>query len=125
MSDLITQLTILIHLIILVVSSFFIGWAGYRLTRFLVIDTLISGIRNKFHSFVVNQAQKNGKLKKVWEKLYDLTSCTWCTGFWVSFALYWAWFWKSPADWNQYDIIAVFAIAGVQGILHAIEPDNE
>lgn len=99
--------------------------ASYRLTRFLIIDTLIAGIRNKFHSALVNQSQKSGKLHKVWEKLYEFTSCTWCFGFWVSLALYWAYTWSSPANWNQNFIISVFAIAGIQGMLHALEPDDE
>ncbi len=99
--------------------------ASYRITRLLVFDTLFSGIRNKFHSFLVNKAQKNGKLHLIWEKLYDLTSCTWCLGFWVSLALYWLFVWNSPADWDQMDVINVFAIAGAQGFLHALEPDNE
>lgn len=99
--------------------------ASYRLTRFLVIDTLITGIRNKFHAVLINKAQKDGKLKRVWEKLYDLTSCTWCAGFWVSVALYWAYTWTSPAYWDQKSIIAIFAIAGIQGFLHALEPGDE
>jgi hypothetical protein len=99
--------------------------ASYRLTRFLVIDTLISNTRNKFHATVINRAQKQGKLKAIWEKLYDLTSCTWCFGFWVSLALYWAYIWTSPVYWGRMDVIAVFAIAGIQGMLHALEPGDE
>lgn len=99
--------------------------ASYRITRFLVIDTLIAGIRNKFHGVLINKAQKQSKLRPVWEKMYDLSSCTWCFGFWVSFILYWLFVWNSPADWNQLDVINVFAIAGIQGILHAFEPGDE
>lgn len=99
--------------------------ASYRLTRFLVIDTLIAGARNKFHAVLINRAQKNGKLKYVWEKLYDLTSCTWCAGFWVSTVLYWLYTWNSPADWNQMDVMGIFAIAGIQGFMHAVEPGDE
>lgn len=99
--------------------------AAYRITRFLVIDTLIASTRNKFHGFLINHAQKQGKLKFVWEKLYDLTSCTWCFGFWTSLALYWAYTWTSPVDWDQKSLIAIFAIAGIQGFLHALEPGDE
>lgn len=108
----------IIPLVILAVAS-------YRLTRFLVIDTLISGIRNKFHTVLVNNAQKRGKLRLIWEKIYDLTSCTWCSGFWVSAILYWIYTWTSPADWDQNSIISIFAIAGIQGFLHALEPGDE
>jgi hypothetical protein len=99
--------------------------ASYRITRFLVIDTLISGVRNKFHGFLINHAQKQGTFHMLWEKLYDLTSCTWCFGFWVSVILYWLYTWVSPNYWNQLDVINVFAIAGIQGFLHALEPGDE
>lgn len=99
--------------------------AAYRLTRFLVIDTLISGVRNKFHSAIVNQAQKQGKLQFLWNKIYDLSSCTWCLGFWVSVGLYWAYIWSSPINWGRLDFVNIFAIAGIQGLLHAWEPGDE
>lgn len=99
--------------------------ASYRLTRFLVIDTLISGLRNKVHGFLINRAQKNDKLRILWEKLYDLSSCTWCSGFWVSLALYWLYVWCSPTSWDQMDVINIFAITGIQGFLHALEPGDE
>lgn len=102
-----------------------IAIASYRLTRFLVIDTLIASTRNKFHAVLINKAQKQGKLARIWEKLYDLTSCTWCAGFWISLALYWAYTWTSPSNWDQKSIITIFAIAGIQGMLHALEPGDE
>lgn len=110
----------MIDIIPLVVLSL----AAFRLTRVFVIDTIFGGTRNKMHTVFVNRAQKNGKLHLIWEKLYDLTSCTWCFGFWVSLILYWLYVWTSPADWNQLDVINVFAIAGIQGFLHSLEPDD-
>lgn len=108
-----------------IIPLIILALASYRLTRFLVIDTLIAGTRNKFHSILINRAQKNGILQKIWEKFYELTSCTWCLGFWVSLALYWAYTWNSPANWNQNSIISILAIAGIQGMIHALEPDDE
>lgn len=99
--------------------------AAFRITRYLVIDTMIAGARNKFHAVLINRAQKQGKLRYLWEKLYDLTSCSWCAGFWVTFVLYWLYTWDSPADWNQLDYINLFAIAGIQGMLHVLEPGDE
>lgn len=108
----------IVPLIVLAIASF-------RITRFLIIDTMLSGSRNKVHSVFINKAQRNGKLHVLWEKLYDLTSCTWCIGFWVSLVVYWLFTWDSPADWNQLDLFNVFAMAGIQGMLHAIEPGDE
>ena len=112
----------MIQIIPLIVLSI----AAYRITRLLVIDTLIAGLRNKFHTIVVNKSHKENKgFHLFWDKLYELTSCTWCAGFWVTVALYWAYTWSSPIYWNRLDIINLFAIAGIQGFLHALEPDNE
>lgn len=108
-----------------IVPLIVLALASFRITRVFVFDTIISGTRNKFHSFLVNRAQKEGRLRLLWEKLYDLTSCTWCLGFWVSFVLYWLYVWNSPADWDQSDVINVFAIAGIQGFMHALEPGDE
>lgn len=97
--------------------------ASFRLTRFLVIDTLTEGPRNKFHSFLVNKIQKENKFfHLLWNKIYELTSCTWCAGFWVTAALY-----AAMKNGNQYVLYAIdiFAIAGAQGLLHAYEPGDE
>jgi len=109
------------NLIPLIVLAF----AAYRITRFLLIDILPKGPRDKFHTWLINNAQKEGKLKNVWWKLYELTSCTWCFGFWVSLALYWGYLWISPVYWTRFDWVSVFAIAGLQGLIHAFEPGDE
>lgn len=101
-----------------------LGFASYRLTRFFVIDTFFEGFRHKFYAFLTNRADKKGKLQLLWLKIYELTSCTWCFGFWVSVALYTVYAWNQP-DFTKFDVINVFAVAGVQGLLHAFEPDNE
>src|SRR6202008_3284018 len=51
-----------------------LGLAAYRVTRFLVIDTLLEPARSNFHSML---ERRNGIL---WAKVYDLVSCTWCVG---------------------------------------------
>lgn len=101
-----------------------LAFASYRLTRFLVIDTFVEGLRAKLYTFLTNRAQKNGPLHRLWVKIYELTSCTWCTGFWVSVALYTAYVWTAPWDFSRFDVINIFAIAGIQGLLHALEPED-
>lgn len=107
-----------VNILALVVLAF----ASYRITRFLAIDSLIENIRARFHTFLFNL---NGKLSIIPHKLLDLISCTWCLGFWVSFALYTLFLWSNPLDFSRIDIINIFAIAGGQGLLHAFEPDDE
>lgn len=101
-----------------------LAFASYRLTRFLVIDSLVEGFRGRFYTFLSNRSQKNGHLHLVWEKLYELSSCTWCAGFWISTILYTVYVWTGPQDFSRFDVINIFAIAGIQGLLHAFEPDE-
>lgn len=107
-----------------IIPLIILSLASYRLTRFLVIDTLIEGLRNKFHSFLVNKAQKRGKLHLLYSKLYSLTSCTWCFGTWLSLAIYSLYLWTAPWDFGRADLINVLAITAIQGLLHAFEPDD-
>lgn len=105
----------MINLLVLLV----LGIAAYRITRFLVIDTLFEGSRNKFHTWLAN------KQGMIYDKILDLTSCTWCLGFWVSLVLYSFYLWECPIDFNRLEWISTFAIAGVQGMLHALEPGDD
>lgn len=107
----------MIELVTLVVLAL----ASYRITRILVIDSLFDGSRTKFHSFLLN---RQGKSKVFWEKIYELTSCTWCAGVWVSFLLYSIYVWQNPTNFTRLDWISGFAVAGVQGLLHTFEADE-
>lgn len=100
-----------------------LGFASYRITRFFVIDSFFEGFRAKFYTFLTNKAHKHGPLTFLWTKLYELTSCTWCFGFWVSVAVYATYAWNQPA-FTKFDVINVFAVAAIQGLLHAFEPDD-
>jgi hypothetical protein len=110
-------------MIIKIVPLLVLALAAYRITRFLVIDTMLEGSRTRFYSFLTNRSDKNGPLHLIWYKLFELFSCTWCLGFWVSVILYTIYAWNQP-DFTKFDIINVFAIAGIQGMVHALEPDD-
>lgn len=107
-----------------IIPLIILALASYRLTRFFIFDTLIAGTRNKFHSFLVNKAQKEGKLHLLWEKLYDLTSCTFCLGWWISLALYTTYTLQYPWDFGRLGWINVFAIAAIQSFVHVLEPED-
>lgn len=111
----------MIDLVVLLV----LGAAAFRLTRFLVIDTVFEGYRAKFHVFLHNQAAKDGKVSLFWGKLLELTTCTWCLGFWTSLALYSVYVLQYPWDLGRLGWISVLAVAGIQGLLHAFEPGDE
>ena len=95
-----------------------LGLAAYRVTRLLVIDTLLEPGRSNFHSML---ERHNGI---IWAKIYDLVSCTWCVGVYVSFVLYAIYLWNLFTDWTRLDWLSAIAVAGVQGMLHALEPDE-
>jgi hypothetical protein len=96
-----------------------LGFASYRITRFLIIDELLEPGRSKFH---LRLETRKGFF---WAKLYDLVSCTWCVGVYVSFAIYVIYLWDLFIHWTRIDWLSAIAVAGVQGLLHAIEPDND
>jgi len=95
-----------------------LGFCSYRVTRFLVIDTLLEPGRSKLHSKL---EQKDGLL---WAKIYDLISCTWCVGVYVSVAIYAIYLGSLFVDWTRLDWLSAIAVSGVQGMLHALEPEE-
>ena len=92
--------------------------ASYRVTRLLVVDSLLEPGRSKFHSML---ERRNGI---IWAKIYDLVSCTWCVGVYVSFAIYVIYLWDLFVHWTRVDWLSAIAVAGLQGMLHAVEPDE-
>lgn len=95
-----------------------LGLCSYRLTRFLVIDSLLEPGRTKFHSMLESHTGY------VWAKIYDLVSCTWCVGVYVSMLVYATFLWDLFIHWTRLDLLSAIAVAGVQGMLHAIEPED-
>lgn len=64
-----------------------LGLVTYRVARFLVLDTLIDGTRDKVIDWLERrqgQAQEADKSSLLWEKLIDLIGCPFCITIWVS-----------------------------------------
>jgi len=56
--------------------------ACYRVTRFIVEDTLIAGFRIWLHTVIL------GRKPRLWrEKLQELISCQFCISVWIAGAL--------------------------------------
>lgn len=91
--------------------------ASYRIVRFLVIDDLLNTPRARFHNLLLR------KQNFLTEKLLELTNCTWCTGVWVSAAVYYLY--TRAFELSVPVFLNIAAIAGAQGLLHAFEPDGE
>lgn len=97
-----------------------LGVASYRVTRFFVIDSFFAKVRQKLHTWLSTRT----KATFLFTKVYDLISCTWCLGVWISFFLFWFYLGTRPDYWTSLDWISFIAVAGIQGFLHALEPEE-
>ena len=96
--------------------------AAYRVTRLIVIDAIFEEVRGWFFKKLDFKKQKDGTFLNrenlLMQKLSYLLQCTWCTGVWVTVVMYWVWK-------GEFDLLPVLAIAGAQGMLHALEPSED
>lgn len=98
-----------------------LGLASYRVTRLIVIDSIFDEIREWFFHKLDFKKNKDGSFTSrniLAQKLSYLLQCTWCIGVWVSVLIYWIYS-------RTFDFLPVAGIAGLQGLLHALEPDDE
>ena len=99
--------------------------AAYRVTRFLVKDSLI-GMGDDSGSWLSVKVDKFAydaqglDRSSIRGRIGDLLTCSFCLGFWVSSGLLAAWTWSWP--WGQGQqfqiwVATAFAIAGVQAYI--------
>lgn len=122
----------------LILTVLLLGACSYRITRFLVLDSLMGmGTHDKLDPETKTIVQEpNSPLAAVIYalcynndgsdkgflrgKLGDLVGCVFCTGAWVSFGAYAMWTWSFPWEQGvefQKWWCAAFAVAGVQAFL--------
>ena len=56
-----------------------LGAVVYRISRFLVLDTLIDGTRDKVQGWLEARIDNI-----VWRKLLELSGCPWCVTIWIA-----------------------------------------
>lgn len=100
--------------------------AAYRVTRLIVIDAIFDETREWFFKKLDFKKVKGSDTfvsrNLVAQKLSYLLQCTWCTGVWVSTGIYLIW----AGEWYGWDsAISIAAIAGAQGMIHALEPSDD
>lgn len=100
------------------VTFLILAAAAYRITRLVVIDDITAPARNAWTGFLANFPNRFA----AW--ITDLFTCTWCAGVWISVALYAIYLGDSPHTFGRVDWLVAAGIAGVQGLLHAFEPDE-
>ena len=95
--------------------------AAYRLTRLIVIDALFDEARDWFFQILDYRYDKKTQAyvsrNFLLQKLSYLLQCTWCAGVWVSALVYYLYS-------GTFDFLPVAAIAGAQGMIHALEPSE-
>lgn len=109
------------HFAWLIVLSF----AAYRVTRIIVLDAILDPIRDPFHRWLLDPQEKRKRGRTLTHEIYTLTSCTFCTGWWISFLAYHLYAYQAFWNWTRFDWISFLAVAGLQALLHTWEPDND
>lgn len=107
----------------LMAATAFLGFASYRVTQLVVWDSILDPFRTRLEAWYVNGIRP-GKLARGRKFVWDLLSCTYCTGFHASWLTVLAWFlvsdhaepWASWSDFLRFGIWS-FAVAGVQALL--------
>jgi len=100
-----------------------VSLASYRITRFIVFDSLIGadlGSGSRFSIWLTQFAYNSDGTDRSWArgKIGDLLNCPWCTGFWVSVAVT-AWWVFLPAGALWF--LVPWAVAGTQGLLTQLD----
>lgn len=100
--------------------------ASYRVVRFLIFDTLIEHSRQKFYTWLSNASLNGYAIKKGFAHWFlGAISCSWCLGVYVTFAIYWLYIGTYPQNWGRLGWLNYVGITGLQGLIHAVEPDDE
>lgn len=103
-----------------------LAFACYRITRFLIFDSMFGGTREKMYVGLANASDGPKRFRAALaNKALEGLSCTWCLGVWVTVAVYWLYRSTPPHEWGRHGWIAFAGIAGLQGLLHSYEPGDD
>lgn len=109
-----------------IVSFLVLSFGSYRIVRFLIFDTLIEHARQRFYVRLANAQVGGWAVKRAlahW--LLGAISCSWCLGVWVTGGVYWLYTNTNPLGWGRLGWLTYAGLTGLQGLLHAFEPDGE
>lgn len=98
-----------------------LGFASYRATRFVVLDTLPEKLRQRFFLWLVNRK----RLPRLSEKVLELFSCTFCAGAWITLIIASLYFKELPWAFTTNEWLSAIGIAGVQAFIHTVEPEGD
>lgn len=97
-----------------------LAFAAFRITRFIVFDAILNEPRKVLYNLLsIKKKRGSGELiirgGYINRKLSQLSTCTWCVGFWVSALVYYI-------HIRDFNLINICAVAGVQSLLHTLDP---
>lgn len=108
--------------------------AAFRATRLLTRDAVTDTWRDKLFNFawdtehleVVDGAERPTARAPWRTQVWELFTCQWCLGVWLSAAAWAAWYWGGRA---ALAVLVILAVAGAQGVLaqlvRTIESEDE
>lgn len=114
------------------VTFLILSLASYRITRFFLFDTMFEGTRLRLHAALISGTTKDSdpgrwaSFKRLLaNKLFDLTSCSWCLSVWVSLGVLSVYLWECPLDWERHTWVLLAGLSGASGLIHALEPAED
>lgn len=100
-----------------------VALAAYRITRFVVYDSLIGASlesRSNFSMWLDRFAYTEDGANRSWlrGKIGDLLNCPFCVGSWIALATWAAWYYGGDP---LRIVVTVWAVLGAQSLLNATE----
>jgi len=95
--------------------------ATYRIGRFLLLDSLIDGVRDRFYPWLTNPE----KLSTTRLKVADLLTCAYCITVWIAAAVVVFWSLVVAGEWIGWAFLLVWpAVAAGSLVLWAYIDDE-
>lgn len=92
-----------------------VALASYRLTRIVTADSLTYEFRQRAYRWAWSDEGEAPTPRAAWRTYaYELTTCSFCLGVWVSAGAYAAWRWGP--EWGRTGLV-IAAIAGAQAYI--------
>lgn len=95
-----------------------LGFAAYRATQLVVWDSIGDGLRLRLDVWRQDPDAKNPRARKF---IHSLTSCTYCTGWWLSLVTLLVYL-TAAGQWGEASLfvhaVEFWAVAGAQALLN-------
>jgi hypothetical protein len=101
-----------------------LGFAAYRATQLVVHDSIGDPLRKRLELWRLAKWQGPGNESKARKFVWDLVTCTYCTGWWLSLVTVLVYL-TAAGQWGQAPLLVhaveFWIVAGVQALLSRID----